>query len=265
MCAAGSHEITLRAGVEPDHLLDRLRPGHDVVVGQLHALRRPGRARGVDQRHEVVGADLRDGRRRGRSPGPSLRRRRARSCPPGASPSTTITCSSAGHVLARLEQRARCRPARRSPPCEPASSSRYWISAGRIGQVDRERRRAERRRREVDDVELGPVAEHDRDRVAAPDARASPARRRPSRRAASSSDQVSETLSSGVRTATISGWLAAVRRSASVTVGASTARPAAGEIVLLLSIRLLLHRRARMRCVPYQRGAGRSSAADAAR
>ena len=39
----------------------------------------------------------------------------------------------------------------------------------------------------------------------------------------SSSDQVSETLSSGVRTATMSGWLAAVRRSASVSVGASTA------------------------------------------
>ena len=49
----------------------------------------------------------------------------------------------------------------------------------------------------------------------------------------SSCDQVNDTLSSGVRTATISGWLAAVRRSASVTVGASTARPAAGAIVLL--------------------------------
>ncbi len=52
----------------------------------------------------------------------------------------------------------------------------------------------------------------------------------------SSSAQVSETLSSVVRTATISGWLAAVRRSASVNVGASTARPTAGEIVLLLSM-----------------------------
>ena len=59
----------------------------------------------------------------------------------------------------------------------------------------------------------------------------------------SSSDQVSDTLSSGVRTATISGWLAAVRLSASVTVGASTARPTAGETVLLLSMPLL-HRRA---------------------
>ena len=49
----------------------------------------------------------------------------------------------------------------------------------------------------------------------------------------SSSDQLSETLSSAVRTAMISGLFAAVRRSASVTVGASTDRPAACEIVLL--------------------------------
>ena len=40
---------------------------------------------------------------------------------------------------------------------------------------------------------------------------------------ASSCDHVSDTLSSGVRTATMSGWFAAVRRSASVSVGASTA------------------------------------------
>ncbi len=49
----------------------------------------------------------------------------------------------------------------------------------------------------------------------------------------SSSDHVSETLSSGVRTATMSGLFAAVRRSASVSVGASTARPATRVIVLL--------------------------------
>src|SRR5438270_13246912 len=49
----------------------------------------------------------------------------------------------------------------------------------------------------------------------------------------STSDQVNDTLSSGVRTATSSGWLAAVRRSASTTVGASTARPPAALIVLL--------------------------------
>src|SRR5436305_15247445 len=50
---------------------------------------------------------------------------------------------------------------------------------------------------------------------------------------ASSSDQVSETLSSGQRTATMSGWLTAVRRSASVNVGASTALPAAAGVVLV--------------------------------
>ena len=49
----------------------------------------------------------------------------------------------------------------------------------------------------------------------------------------SSSAQVSETESSGVRTATISGLFAAVRRSASVRVGASTARPAAAVRVPL--------------------------------
>jgi len=48
---------------------------------------------------------------------------------------------------------------------------------------------------------------------------------------ASSSDQVSAPLSSGQRTATMSGWLAAVRRSASVSVGASTALAAASVIV----------------------------------
>ena len=45
--------------------------------------------------------------------------------------------------------------------------------------------------------------------------------------------QVRETLSSGQRTATMSALFAAVRRSASVSVGASTARPTAVVIVLL--------------------------------
>ena len=49
----------------------------------------------------------------------------------------------------------------------------------------------------------------------------------------SSSAQVSDTLSSGTRTATTPGLLAAVRRSASVSVGASVAGPAAAVIVVL--------------------------------
>src|ERR1035437_9308079 len=49
----------------------------------------------------------------------------------------------------------------------------------------------------------------------------------------SSSDQVSETLPPGVRTATISGWAAAVRHSASVSVEASTALPGTAVIVVL--------------------------------
>ncbi len=54
---------------------------------------------------------------------------------------------------------------------------------------------------------------------------------------ASSSDQVSETLSSGIRTATMSGLLAAVRRRASVSVGASTALEAeVGTVVLSISL-----------------------------
>src|SRR5436305_4377967 len=48
-----------------------------------------------------------------------------------------------------------------------------------------------------------------------------------------SSDHVSETLSWAVRTATTSGWLAAVRRNASATVCASTARAPTGAMVLL--------------------------------
>src|SRR6201995_1591219 len=66
--------------------------------------------------------------------------------------------------------------------------------------------------------------------------RLTPSRARPPATAStrpSSSAQVSETLSSAVRTATTSGWLAAVRRNASATVCASTARAPTGVIVLL--------------------------------
>ena len=50
---------------------------------------------------------------------------------------------------------------------------------------------------------------------------------------ARSSRHVSETPSSAVRIATMSGWLAAVRRSASVIVGASSAAPIAGSAALV--------------------------------
>ena len=49
----------------------------------------------------------------------------------------------------------------------------------------------------------------------------------------SNSDHVRDTVSSGVRTATTSGLFAAVRRSASVIVGASAERPTDAAIVLL--------------------------------
>ena len=117
-------------GLERDDLLDRLGGDHDVVVRELHALRRPGRARGVDQRRP---------RRRGRP-----RRRRGRvevrvraldvgereRAVGGASPSTTITCSRSGQRPCAPRASPAGTPARRSPPSAPASVIRYWISSG---------------------------------------------------------------------------------------------------------------------------------------
>ena len=91
------------------------------------------------------------------------------SVPAGGSPSTTITCSSVAT------------PSRASSTCGRyccsqistfASASPQQVAdlLGRVGVVDRERRRAEHHRGEVAEVELGAVGEHQRDRLAALDA-----------------------------------------------------------------------------------------------
>ena len=75
----------------------------------------------------------------------------------------------------------------------------------------------------------GPVGQHDRHAIAAPDpelGQPTGQRIHPLQQLG----QVSETLSSGVRTATMSGWLAAVRRSASVSVGRP--RASGGDTVM---------------------------------
>ena len=224
MWAAGSHEISRAPGDSGMISCSVRAAGHDVAVGELDALGWTGRPRGVDQ-----GEDDRRAR-----PRPA---RRPTSKSTSEAPSTLAESAPAVPVRGRRRRprsRARARAAPRGPPAStPGTPARRSppgsrIGAqvadllGRIGEIDRERRRPEHRRRQVDDVELGAVAEHDRHGVAPSDPEL-PARRPPPRPARAARDQVSETPSSTVRTATISGCAAAVRRSASVSVGASTA------------------------------------------
>ena len=132
---------------------------------ELDALRRPGRARRVDQRQDVVGLDRGDRRRRRRSRRPARSTSSSASMPSGASPSTTITCSRSGSSLRASSTLPRnaCSVIR---ICAPASRDDVLDLVGRVGLVDRERRRPDHHRREVAEVELGPVAEHQGDRVA---------------------------------------------------------------------------------------------------
>ena len=162
---------------------------------ELDALRRPGRARGVDQREQVVGLDRAPARPRRRSPGRRPRRRPSASVPSPRAPSSTITCSSAGSSRARLQRRS-ANASSTIATLRAGVADHVGDLLGRGGLVDRERRRAERHRREVGEVELGPVGEHQRDGVAARARRARAARRRARRRARAARAQVSETSSS---------------------------------------------------------------------
>ena len=164
-----------------------------VAVRELDALRRPGRARRVDQRQQVVGLDR----------APVRPRRRSRV---GALDVAQPSVPSPRRPRARSRARARAARARASSGVRNGSSTIATLRAGvvdhvrdllgRGGQVDRERRRAERHRREVGDVELGPVGEHQRDacRRAARRARARPPASASTR--SRSSPQVSATSSS---------------------------------------------------------------------
>ena len=160
---------------ELHHRLDPPHGGEQVAVAELHALRRPCGAGGVDQREQVLGPDLRGGLLDG-----GLRLRIA---PEGLDllerehafeERLFVGVVEHDHalevreVLARLQQ-----------PLEVLALDHRDVGVGvgdhildlvgGVGLVDREGRRAERDRGEVDDVELGAVGEHDRERVAAPE------------------------------------------------------------------------------------------------
>ena len=100
---------------ELDQLIEALDCRQQVAVDQLHALRRPGRAGGVDQRQHVGRLDLRRSRPRRRSPGSSPRPRPARACPPAP--------------RRRRRSRARARAAPRAPR---STRGRYCCSQIRI-------------------------------------------------------------------------------------------------------------------------------------
>ena len=150
MCARGRNETAAAAGAQ------RARPRRDRASSasmfawvSLDALRRPGRARRVDQRQR---------RRRARP-----RARRASKSKVRARPRSSASCR-----RARVDQDdvARC-PSRRDALGERALGDRDPVAGvaeqvarsarRRARVVDAERRRAELHRREVDDVELGPV------------------------------------------------------------------------------------------------------------
>ena len=165
MCALGSHEMTRPPSGNSMISSMPWTGGQQVAVRELHALGRPGRARGVDQRQDVVGLERGDrrvdveGRRRRprprRAPScPRARRRRRRSRARGRAAS----CAPPGHW-----PRKACSVMR---ILAPGVGDHVLDLVGRVGHVDRERRRADHHRREVGEVELGPVAEHQRDRVA---------------------------------------------------------------------------------------------------
>ena len=168
MCADGSHEITLAAVGELDDLHGALDGGEQVAVHELDALGRTRGARGVDQRQQVVRADrapggvdveLRIGAldvlpRRGPLPALTLEHDQGLEC---------------GQVRARLLEDA-----------EVGLLDDRDLRGGvvdhirdllrRRGRVDRVRHRAEHHHREVGEVELGAIGEHQRDGVAAGDA-----------------------------------------------------------------------------------------------
>ena len=159
----------LRAVGEPDHVVGRHGGGHDVAVHELDALGRPGRARRVDQREDVLGLRRRASAAPGRSPGRRPPRPPRRRRPSPSAPSITISVSSAASsARARAERLQVGRLDDRD--LRPRVADDVGDLRGRERRVDRERRRAQRHHGEVGDVELGPVAHHQRDGVPAPHA-----------------------------------------------------------------------------------------------
>ena len=151
----------LRAVGELDHPLDALDGREQVAVHELDALGRPRGARRVDQRQQVVGPD--------RAP-------RALDVEAGV---RALDVAPRQRALAAraLEhhdvlERGQLREVLLLDDRDLRARVLHDVGdlLGRRGQVDRERRRAERHHREVGEVELGAVGEHQRDGVAALDA-----------------------------------------------------------------------------------------------
>ena len=149
MCAIGSQETTRPSSGNAITWSKPLTARHQVRVGELHALGRPGGARGVDQREQVVGLDG--------APGglevEALRRRAAR---------RRRSLVDDDHVLDPVQ-----RPHAVDERLLGHDDARLGVVhlvldlLGRVGVVDRERRGAEVQRGGVEPVELGPVGEHD--------------------------------------------------------------------------------------------------------
>ena len=150
-----------------------------------HALRRAGRARRVEDRERSPGRDVggvdRRRRRRARNAQRSGRRRGAASTRGTASPPTTPAPSSSAR---RASSCARSR-ARASPRCglddeQPRAAVGEQVADLRPHRrgVDRHRDRADPAAAEDDLEQLGAVAAHHRDAVAAADARRGAAPRR---------------------------------------------------------------------------------------
>ena len=119
MCAAGSHEITREPSGKWMIPSAAVHAGQQVAVHELHALRRAGRARRVDQRDEVLGLDGAPVRLGVEAGVGALDVRPADACRRRAPPSTTITCSSAGSSARAARKRVEELPPRRSPRARP--------------------------------------------------------------------------------------------------------------------------------------------------
>ena len=191
-------------------------------MDQLHALRRAGGPGGVDQREHVARLDLRDARPRRRSPGSSPRPPTAPAVPSGASPSTTITCSRPGQLLARLEHLRRGTAARRSGSSR--RRRRRGSRSARGCRCCRSRTASRRASSPARSQRWNSGRLQSISAIVSP--RLSPSSARPPASASTrsrSSPHVIVKASSLVRIATWSARSAAVMRNASASVGASAA------------------------------------------
>ena len=154
------------ARIRPGHLIDPATFRHLVGVSQLDALRRTGRARGVDQRQHIVGPD--------RAPAllevESLTRVRAlelverdRVLGRGVEHDQVLDDPGLRDRLPRALEERRLD----DHHAVGGVTDQKLDLLGRRCVVDRERRSAEMHHRGVEEVELGAVGEHEPNRVAA--------------------------------------------------------------------------------------------------